>query len=120
MHITEAELEVMDVLWAKPGLKAVEVFEALQTTTKWSVHTVKSLLSRLVEKQALAIEVDGRRYLYSPAVAEATYRQQAATRFVDRVFGGRAAPLVAHFADAKGLTNEDIAELEELLEALKK
>lgn len=120
MRITEAELDVMNVLWTSPGMNAVDVFKALSDTKGWSVHTVKSLLSRLVEKEALMVEVEGRRYLYSPAIQKSAYRQQAATRFVDRVFGGRAAPLVAHFADAKGLTNEDIEELEHLLGRLKK
>ena len=45
---------------------------------------------------------------------------EAATQFIDRVFSGRAAPLVAHLADSRGLTREDIAELEKLLGELKK
>ncbi len=120
MHITEAELDVMHVLWGAPNISAVRVFEVLRADKSWSVHTVKSLLSRLVEKGALATEIDGRKYLYTPVIQKNDYRKQAATRFVDRVFAGRAAPLVAHFADAKGLSDEDIQELEQLLEALKK
>ncbi|PHR92297.1 MAG: CopY family transcriptional repressor [Robiginitomaculum sp.] len=120
MHITEAELDVMNVVWANPGMNAVDVFKSLSEAKGWSVHTVKSLLSRLVEKGALSTELEGRRYLYSPAIRETAYRQQAATRFVERVFAGRAAPLVAHFANAKGLSDKDIEELEDLLEQLKK
>ena len=69
---------------------------------------------------ALRTVEDGRRYLYYPAIKEDEYKAEAATQFIDRVFSGRAAPLVAHLADSRGLTSEDIAELEKLLGELKK
>jgi predicted transcriptional regulator len=78
------------------------------------------MLGRLVEKGALSTEAEGRRYLYRPLVKPGDYRRKEARQFVDRMFGGRAAPLVAHLADGKGLSDEDIAELEALLGKLKK
>ena len=119
MKISGAELEVMNVLWRRPGLGASDVFEALENRKDWNIRTVKTLLARLVEKGALATEQQGRRYLYSPIVAQREYKAHAARQFVDRVFSGRAAPLVAHLAESEGLTDEDIAELEELLGSLK-
>jgi len=77
-------------------------------------------LSRLVEKQALSTEAEGRRYLYTPLIAKDVYAGQAARKLSDRLFGGRAAPLVAHLAEADGLTDQDIQELETLLAKLKK
>lgn len=120
MKISAAELDVMSVLWETPGLAASDVHDALSQEKDWSSRTVKTLLARLVEKGALRTEEDGRRYLYYPLVAEDDYKSRAARQFVDRVFSGRAAPLVAHLADAQGLTPEDIAELEKLLGELKK
>lgn len=119
MQITQAELEVMKVLWRKPGLAASDVSDAVAAEQGWTVKTVKTLLSRLVEKGALRTEPDGRRYLYHPEVDEADYQSRAAGQFIDRVFNGRAAPLVAHLADARGLSETDIQELESLLERLK-
>ena len=119
MKISGAELEVMNVLWRQPGLGAVDVFEALEDHKDWNIRTVKTLLARLVEKGALATEQQGRRYLYSPLVAQRDYKARAARQFVDRVFSGRAAPLVAHLAESEGLTEQDIAELEALLGNLK-
>ena len=81
---------------------------------------MKTLLARLVEKGALATEPDGRRYLYTPTLSRDSYAAKAARRLSDRLFGGRAAPLVAHLAQDEGLTPEDIAELEALLRELKK
>ena len=119
MKISGAELEVMNVLWRKPGLGAADVYEALESRKDWNIRTVKTLLARLVEKGALATEQQGRRYLYTPVVAQRDYKARAARQFVDRVFSGRAAPLVAHLAESEGLTDDDIAELEKLLGSLK-
>ncbi|MEZ5953083.1 MAG: BlaI/MecI/CopY family transcriptional regulator [Hyphomonas sp.] len=120
MKISAAELDVMSVLWKTPGLAAADVHEALGDEKHWTSRTVKTLLARLVEKGALSTEEDGRRYLYFPMITEDSYKSKAARQFVDRVFSGRAAPLVAHLADSRGLTPEDIAELERLLGELKK
>jgi predicted transcriptional regulator len=119
-QISASELEVMEVLWAKPGLAASDVHEALGDERDWNIRTVKTFLARLVEKGALKTVEDGRRYLYFPVLEETEYKAEAATQFIDRVFSGRAAPLVAHLADSRGLTKEDIAELEKLLGELKK
>ena len=109
----------MKVLWDKAPQTAADVAQQLAPDTGWSDRTVKTLLARLVEKGALATEAEGRRYLYTPLVEQKAYRSQAAKAFVDKVFGGRAAPLVAHLAEKEGLTGEDIAELEALIEELK-
>lgn len=119
MKISDAELDVMGVVWKSPGLAASDVHSALGAERDWTSRTVKTLLARLVEKGVLRTEEDGRRYLYYPLVEEGAYKARAAGKFVDQVFSGRAAPLVAHLADARGLTAEDIADLEKILGDLK-
>ncbi|MEM9937408.1 MAG: BlaI/MecI/CopY family transcriptional regulator [Pseudomonadota bacterium] len=120
LQISSAELEIMKVIWRKPGIGATEVADALADKQDWNIRTIKTLLSRLVDKGALSIEQDGRRYLYSPLIAEKAYQKNAAGQLVDRLFGGRAAPLVAQLADARGLSEQDIEELEALLGRLKR
>ena len=119
MQITQAELNVMNVLWRVPGSGATEVHHALADEQNWNIRTVKTLLARLVEKGALKTVSQGRRYLYSPTISQSDYQASATTQFVDRMFSGRAAPLVAHLADSRGLTKEDIEDLEKLLGELK-
>ena len=117
-RISQAELDVMDVLWGESPLAASDV--ALKLSEKdWNIRTVKTLLSRLVEKQVVSTEQDGRRYLYAPLLSQKDYAQRAARKLTDRLFGGRAAPLVAHLAEGEGLTQQDIAELEALIQELK-
>lgn len=119
-QITSAEFQVMDVLWDQSPIAAAEVAERLEKDTGWSLKTVKTLLSRLAEKGAVKHEPDGRRYLYRPIVSRSDYAKKATRKLAEQLFGGRAAPLVAHLAESKGLTEEDMRDLENLLEELKR
>ena len=65
-------------------------------------------------------EPDGRRFLYHPLVARETIASNQAGRLIDRLFGGRAAPLVAHLVEAEALSDEDIAEIERLIREFRK
>lgn len=120
-RISEAEHAVMEVLWsAGTPLTAADVVERIDDARGWSDRTVKTMLGRLLAKGVLTHEEDGRRYLYRPAVARQDYVAGESRRLVDRLFGGRTAPLVAHLAEEQGgLSPQDIAELEALLKELK-
>jgi len=117
-QISQAELDVMDVLWTDSPLAASDVAARL-SSKDWNIRTVKTLLSRLVEKQVVSTQEDGRRYLYSPLVSKKDYASGAVRKLTNRLFGGRAAPLVAHLAEGEGLSEDDIAELEALIKELK-
>ena len=119
-RISEAEHAVMEALWTRAPLTAAEVCEDVCIDRDWTLATVKTLLSRLVAKDAVATEADGKRFLYSPKIPRARYLGGESRRLVDRLFGGRAAPLVAHLAAQEALTDSDIAEIEALLETLKR
>ena len=118
-RISEAEHAVMETLWANSPLAASDVCDAVCEKRGWSMPTVKTLLARLVAKGAVATEPDGRRFLYTPLLARDDYVGTESRRLVDRLFGGRAAPLFAHLAESEGLSAEDIAEIERLLKEIK-
>lgn len=119
-RISEAEHAVMEALWRKSPLTAAEVCESVCASRGWSMPTVKTLLSRLVSKNAVGTEPDGRRFLYRPLIERSEYLGGESRRLVDRLFGGRAAPLFAQLAEAEALSDEDIAEIERLLQELKR
>lgn len=119
-RIAKSELALMDVLWVTPGLAASDVHAALPDDDTRSLQTIKTLLSRLVDKGALRSEPDGRRYLYHPMISRDAYAASATRRFSERLFGGRAAPIVAHLAKGDGLSDADIAELEAIIQGLKR
>lgn len=118
-RISEAEHAVMEALWEHSPLTAADVADKVGKSREWSLATVKTLLSRLVAKHAVATEPDGRRFLYRPLLERADYVGGESRRLVDRLFGGRAAPLLAHLAEAEALSDDDIAEIEALLRELK-
>ncbi|NNC58516.1 MAG: CopY family transcriptional repressor [Erythrobacter sp.] len=118
-QISEAEHAVMEALWQRSPLTANEVCECVCSTRDWSLPTVKTLLSRLVTKQAVMTQPDGRRFLYSPAIARDDYVGGESRRLVDRLFGGSTASLVAHLAEQEALSESDIAEIEALLKEIR-
>ncbi len=118
--ISNAEFEIMDVLWTDSPLAAADVAERVVNKTDWSSKTVKTLLARLVDKGALAFRRKGRRYLYRPLITRAEYAKGETETLANKLFGGRAAPLIAHLADARGLTADDIDELETIIAELKR
>ena len=119
-RISEAEYAVMEALWARSPQSAADVCEHVCEARGWSMPTVKTLLARLVAKGVLATTPQGRRFLYTPLIERSAYVGTESRRLVDRLFGGRAAPLFAHLAQNEQLTDEDIAEIERLLQELRK
>ena len=119
-RISEAEHAVMEALWQASPLTAAEVSEKVAPERGWSLATVKTLLSRLVAKKAVATEPDGRRFLYSPRIERTDYVGSESRRLVDRLFGGRAAPLLVHLVESEALSDEDIAEIEGMIRELRK
>ncbi len=115
-RITDAEWDVMDVVWDDHPIAAQDVSKRLERSRGWTETTVKTLLSRLVQKGALEFERVGKRFLYEPAIS----RQQAITResrtFLDRVFRGEASPLLSHFVKHGKLSSQEIVELRKLLD----
>jgi predicted transcriptional regulator len=109
----------MEVLWERSPMTAAEVAERVPEDRGWSLATVKTMLSRLLAKGLLTHEEDGRRYLYRPAIRREDYVAEESGRMLDRMFGGRLTPLVAHLAERDRLTPADIAEIEKLLKELK-
>ncbi|MFT4257151.1 MAG: BlaI/MecI/CopY family transcriptional regulator [Pseudoxanthomonas sp.] len=115
MQISEAEAVVMEVLWQRHPQGADEVVAALSKRSDWAEPTVKTLLNRLLNKGAIRAERDGRRYLYSPVLAREAWVAQQSEGLLQRLFGGRVAPLVAHFSERGKLSPADVAELKRLI-----
>ncbi len=116
--ISEAESIVMQSLWDKNPLCADEVIAALSSQQNWQEATIKTLLNRLLKKGAIRAEKDGRRFLYAPILKREQWIHSESKGFLDRMFDGKIAPLVAHFSQQKKLTKQDIAELKRLIAEL--
>jgi len=116
--ITDAESLVMEVLWAGAPRSADEIVAALAGNADWQEATIKTFLNRLLKKGAIRAEYQGRRYLYSPVLQRADWVDAQSRSVLERLFGGRVAPLVAHFSARQQLSREDLAELRKLIDGL--
>ena len=118
-RISDAEWAIMEILWAEAPLTATDVASRVLADRDWTLATVKTLLSRLLAKAAVEHRADGRRFLYTPLVDREDYVAGESKRLVDRLFGGKFMPLVAHLAEQENLSDSDIAEIEKLLREMK-
>ncbi|MEW9623619.1 BlaI/MecI/CopY family transcriptional regulator [Rhodanobacter geophilus] len=118
--ISEAESRVMEALWRKSPQSSEEIVAILQRDSDWHEKTIRTLLGRLLGKGAVSAEKDGRRYLYSPTLSREQWQSQESRSLLDRVFGGRLSPLLAHFSEHEKLGAKDVAELRRLLERIEK
>jgi predicted transcriptional regulator len=108
----------MQIFWARGALPTEEVVAALESRQKWQESTVKTLLNRLLNKGALRARKDNRRYVYSPVLTQDEWLSTESHGFVDRLFGGRVAPLVSYFSQHKKLTKKDIEDLKQLIKEI--
>lgn len=113
--LSPAEWEVMKVLWDHGPLAARDVFQRLPNEKQWAYKTVKTLLSRLVAKEALAYDQIGNSYLYRAAVPRDQMTRQEVRGVLERIVSEAVSPILAHFIDEADLSNEEIRVLEKKL-----
>ena len=116
--ISEAESAVLTVLWDRGNATAEDVLAALAAPRGWQESTVKTLLGRLLKKGAVRAQKDGRRFIYSATLAREEWLSRESESLLNRLYGGRVAPLVAHFSRHRKLSKRDIRELKRLIEEL--
>ncbi len=114
--ISSAESQIMEALWSHGALTPDEVVAEVGPANGWARNTVRVIITRLLNKGAIssAKEADGR-FLYRPVLARSAYVQAESQGLLDRLFEGKLAPLVAHFAEHRQLTAEDVATLKALI-----
>lgn len=115
--IAESEWSIMEALWESSPQTASEVTKTLRPTTNWAENTVRTLLTRLVEKGAIKTgeNTSGTR-TYLPAVKREACVRAEGESFMQRMFGGAAKPLLVHFAQNSKLTAEEVKELKKILD----
>jgi BlaI family transcriptional regulator, penicillinase repressor len=113
--ISEAESRIMEALWRKSPLSAEQIFEKVAPANDWKAGTVKTLITRLLKKKAIAGAKEAEGYVYRPLIARAAWVQTESQGLLDRLFKGEVAPLVAHFAETKQLTTRDVRQLKALI-----
>ena len=114
-QISEAEYEVMKVVWKHAPISTNEITQQLLKTTSWSPKTIQTLIKRLVNKGALSYEKQSRMFVYTPMVTENEYIGQEGSSFLKRFYGGNITAMVSAYLEDDKLSEAEIETLRGLL-----
>ena len=115
-QISEAEFEVMKIVWENTPVSTNDITDRLVQTTDWSPKTIQTLIRRLVSKGALTYEKNGRVFVYMPKVNEDEYLMQKSSSFISRYFGGDFSAMFSSYLGNDELTDEELKNLKGIIE----
>ena len=114
-QISEAEFEVMKIVWKYSPISTNEITERLTKTTSWNPKTIQTLIKRLVTKGVLSYEKQSRVFVYTPLVQESDYIGQESTSFLERFYNGDIKAMLSAYIENDRLSDADIDALRKLL-----
>lgn len=114
--ISDAEWQVIKVLWDESPQTANEIIEKFESKVDWNHKTIRTLINRLVKKEALKYNVKGKAYYYYPTVSEQQCMKEETKSLLGKVYNGSLNLLVKNFIKDEKLTKEEIAELRQILD----
>ena len=114
-RISDAEWQVMRVLWEKSPLTVKEVIEILSKKTTWKSETIRTLVNRLTKKKAISFEKKGRRHYFYPLLSEQECVKADTDSFLARTGTAMLKPILAAFIEKEQLSDEEIEELRQIL-----
>jgi predicted transcriptional regulator len=115
MTLGDLQLAIMRILWSRGAASVAEVHEALLEERGLAPTTIATMLVKLEKKGAVTHRVDGRKFLYEPAVSEGAVRRSMVEELTQRLFDGQAAALVSHLLAEQRISREEVDELRRLL-----
>ena len=114
-QISEAEFEVMKVVWKYAPINTNEITEKLTQTTNWSPKTIQTLIKRLVSKKALTYEKQSRVFVYTPLIKEDEYIRRESNTFLNRFYDGNITSMLVSYIEDDKLSETEIDTLRSLL-----
>jgi len=115
-QLSPAEWDIMHVLWEAKRATVNEMADHLADSKSWHPKTIRTMLSRLVKKGIIGLSSEDSVNTYIPLIAKEECIGQASDQFINRVFDGALAPMVAHFVQQRSLTAEEKTELKRILD----
>jgi BlaI family penicillinase repressor len=113
--LTEQELEIMKIVWARDSASVRDVYEALLERRKIAYTTVMTMMKILEQKKYLLKTQEDRAYIYRPAKPKNQVIKGMVREFVNRVFNGSAEPLLVHLIEDQRLSQKDLEEIAQMI-----
>lgn len=111
INISDAELEVMKVIWSKnKPITSLDIVEAFEDKG-WKKTTIGTFLTRLVEKGALSAEKQGKLYYYTPLVSQRDYRKFQTKSLISNLYGGSIKDFAVSLFEEQTISDEELKEL---------
>ncbi len=114
--ISDAEFEIMKIIWDKNPISTNEIVETVKKTSSQNVRTIQTLISRLEKKGAISHKKEGKLYVYLPLIDKNEYISKKSTSFLDKFYNGAINRMVMNFIENDMLTDDDIATLKNILD----
>lgn len=114
-QISEAEFEVMKIVWKYAPISTNEITDRLLKTTSWSAKTIQTLIKRLVTKGALTYEKQGRVFVYTPLVEKNEYINQQSNSFLNRFYDGNISAMLSSYLENNQLSETELRNLRSIL-----
>lgn len=114
-QISEAEFEVMKIVWKHAPISTNEITDRLVRTTNWSPKTIQTLIKRLVNKRALTYEKESRVFVYTPLIQENEYVSYESNSFLKRYYDGDITAMLSAYIENDKLSETEIDTLRSLL-----
>lgn len=118
-YITDAEWEVMRVVWANGRVTSKKVISVLKEKMDWTQSTTKTILGRLVEKGILNTEQEGRKFIYTANIEEKEAVRDYAEDIFNRICKKKVGSVIGNIIEDHVLSFDDIDRLEKILEMKK-
>jgi len=119
-QISDAEFEVMSIIWKYEPISTNDVVERLSKNKKWSPKTITTMLFRLEKKGVISHEKEGRVFVYSALIQKDAYLKAERSAFINRFFDGALNQMVVSYLNENDLTKNDIGTLQAILDKKRK
>lgn len=117
--ISDSEWQVMKIIWKTKQCTAKHIIECMKDKNDWKPKTIKTLISRLLKKEVIGFNVEGREYIYYPLIDEKECIKSESKSFLKKVYNGTFKAMLVNFIEDQELTKEDIDELKQILDERK-
>ena len=116
-NISEAELDIMQVLWEKGESTSIEIISEVKKKKDWKNNTIMTLVSRLVNKEFIGVIRENKSLLiYRPLISEYDYKSKETNNFIEKLYDGSINNMLVAFAKSKKLSKKDLEDLIKLVE----
>lgn len=114
--ISDSEWEIMKIIWQNDSITSTKIINELQEKTNWKASTIKTLINRLLNKEAISFTKKGKEYYYFSIVSEEECIKEESKSFLSKVFNGSLNSMVVNFVKSQKLTKTEIDELKSILD----